>query len=231
MEALSPPSLTPSRHRERQSESPSIIQKILAEGMVAHIGFVRDGWPVVIPFHYGLGDLGDGNGVQMLVHGSTGGRAFLTAASSEDGIPVSVCVSFNDGLVLGRSAYNTGARYRSVVAFGRARLVPAELRPLALDLLMDHILTGRRDEVRTSTRKEIASTAVLSIPLDHASAKVAATSMGDSDEDEEDLAIWAGVIPVTVRAGTPVASPLTKNPRQVPESVRAFVARMNGDDD
>ncbi|MCL2482167.1 MAG: pyridoxamine 5'-phosphate oxidase family protein [Propionibacteriaceae bacterium] len=228
MDELSRPGLTPSRHRERQSEDPRVILEILAQAMVAHIGFVRDGWPLVLPFHYGLGDLGDGHGMQMLVHGSTGGRAFLTAAASQDGIPVSVCVSFNDGLVLGRSAYNTGAWYRSVVAFGRARLVPADRRSLALDLLMDHILPGRRDEVRAPTSKEIAATALLSIPLDHASAKVAATSLGDSDEDE-DRGIWAGVIPLAIRAGTPVASPDTTIPLQVPDSVRRLVARLNQD--
>jgi len=221
------PSVDVSRHADRQGDW-AAARAILAEGMVAHLGFIRDGWPVVLPFHYGIGDLGDGRGEQMIVHGSTGGRAFLDAARGEPGVPVSVCVSFNDALVLGRSQYATGARYRSVVAFGHARLVPPESEQLALDILMDHIIPGRRDEVRPPTRKEVAQTALLAIPLDHASVKVAGTATGEDSDDGEDRAIWAGILPLRTVAGAPVASPETLNPDNVPKSVRSFLAAHDG---
>jgi nitroimidazol reductase NimA-like FMN-containing flavoprotein (pyridoxamine 5'-phosphate oxidase superfamily) len=224
--ALPLPNLVGSRHRERLTDDAAIVRAILDEGMIAHIGFVRDGWPTVLPFHYGVGDIGDG--LQMIIHGSTGGRAFLDAAASDAGVPVSVCVSINDGLVLGRSTYETGAHYRSVVAFGNARSVPAEARVAALDILMDHILPGRRAEVRESTAKEVAATAVLAIPLTHARAKTASTSTGETFDDGEDRAVWAGVIPLAMRAGSPVAAPETTHPNEVPPSVRAFIDRLNG---
>jgi nitroimidazol reductase NimA-like FMN-containing flavoprotein (pyridoxamine 5'-phosphate oxidase superfamily) len=191
--------------------------------MIAHVGFVRDGWPVVLPFHYGLADLGDGQDEQLVIHGSAGGRAFLDAAGDK-GVRVSVAVTLNDGLVLGRSAYDTGAHYRCVVAYGYARLVPPELRPLALDRLLDHIVPGRRAEVRASTPKEIAATALLAIPLDHASAKVAVTSTGETPGDGEDRRVWAGVVPFSQRAGGPVAAPETEFPDDLPPSVRALLA-------
>jgi len=218
------PGLQASRLRERQSSQMDQILAILREQMVAHIGFVREGWPVVLPFHYGVGDLGDGHGEQMIIHGSTGGRAFLDAAASDEGVPVSVCVSLNDGLVLGRSTYTIGARYRSVVAYGHARPVPADLRPRAFEILIDHVIPGRRREVRDATEKEKAATALLAIPLDHASAKSASTSTGEKPDDGEDRRVWAGIIPLALRADTPVPAPETV-PQDLPESVRSFLIR------
>jgi len=224
---ISLPDLQVSRLRERQSYDSGVIRAILTEAMIAHIGFVRDGWPVVLPFHYGLGDLGDGRGEQMIIHGSTGGRAFLDAAAAEEGVAVSVCVCLNDGLVLGRSASEIGARFRSVVAYGHASPVPTDLRPRAFEILVDHVIPGWRDEVRPAADKEKAAVALLRIPMDHASAKVASTKTGDKDGDGEDRRIWAGVVPLAVRAGTPIPSPETLDPDAVPESVRAFLIRMN----
>ena len=224
---ISLPSLQVSRHQDRASDDRDVIRAILKEGMIAHIGFVRDGWPVVLPFHYGFGDIGDGRGEQMIIHGSTGGRAFLDAAASDEGVPVSVCVSLNDGLVLGRSTYDIGAHFRSVVAYGHATTVPDALRERAIEVLVDHVIPGRRSEVDKGTDKELAATALLRIPMDHAGAKVSSTKRGDKDDDGNDRHIWAGVIPLAVHAGTPIPSPETLDPDAVPESVRAFVARMN----
>jgi len=223
---ISLPSLRVSRHPERACDDRDVIRAILKEGMIAHIGFVRDGWPVVLPFHYGFGDIGDGHGEQMIIHGSTGGRAFLDAAASDEGVPVSVCVSLNDGIVLGRSTYDIGAHFRSVVAYGHATPVPDAWRHEALDVLIDQAIPGRRTEVNRGTDKEFAATALLRIPMDHAGAKISSTRTGDKD-DGNDRHVWAGVIPLAVRAGAPIPSPETLDPDAVPESVRAFVARTN----
>jgi len=226
---VSLPALAPSRHADRESHDPAVVRAILAEAMIVHLGVVRDGWPVVLPFHFGLADLGDGNGEQMIIHGSTGGRVFLDAAASEQGVRVSACVTHNDGLVLGRSTYNTGAHYRSVVLYGYARRVPDEYRLIALDALTEHIIPGRVGEVRPATRKELAQTALLAIPLDHASAKVADTSTGEQPGDGEDRTVWAGIVPLGVTAGTPVAAPENLSPEEIPASVRGLMARLNRD--
>jgi nitroimidazol reductase NimA-like FMN-containing flavoprotein (pyridoxamine 5'-phosphate oxidase superfamily) len=196
--------------------------------MVAQGGCVRPGWPVVLPVPYGVGDLGDGRGEQVVIHGSTGGRAFLDAAASPKGVRVCLCVSLNDALVVGRSLYDIGAHYRSVVAYGRARLVPVELRAAALEILVNHILPGRADEVRPHRAKELAATALLAIGLDQVSAKVARTSTGESADDGEDRTVWAGVVPLARRAGPPVAAPETVRPDDLPGSVQAFVERWAG---
>ena len=221
------PSLAASRHRDRQSSDPALIRAILTQAMIVHLGFIRDGWPVVLPFHFGLGDPGDGRGEQLIIHGSTGGRAFLDAAL-ETGVPVSACISLNDGLVLGRSVYETGARYRSVVAYGYARRLPAAYRQAGLDILMNHVIPGRVDEVRPPSAKELDATALLGLPLDHAAAKVADTNTGDTPGDGEDRAIWAGIVPLRLVALPPVPSPETAGSTQVPASVRAFLAVHQG---
>jgi len=130
-------------------------------------------------------------------------------------------------LVVGRSVYHLGAHYRSVVAFGYARTVPVEYRTLALDALVNQILPGRTEEVRPITRAELAATALVAIPLDHASAKVANTNNGENPDDGEDRTVWAGVIPLSVQARTPVPSPETVHPTNLPPSVQAFLTKWS----
>jgi len=224
------PLLSASRLAERQSTDPAVVQAVLSAGLIAHLGLLRDGWPVVLPFHYGVGDLGDGRGQVMIVHGSTGGGVFLQAVSAGTtaGVPVSVCVTLNDGLVVGRSLCNLGAHYRSVIAFGWAQLVPAELKQRALDILVDHILPGRRGEVPFASAKELAATALLAIDMDHVSAKVADSKNGDSPGEDEDRSIWAGVVPLVTATGQPVAAPMCAHPADLPASVQSLLARFGG---
>ncbi|MDR1806884.1 MAG: pyridoxamine 5'-phosphate oxidase family protein [Propionibacteriaceae bacterium] len=220
------PNLAVTRYSERQSYDPAALAAILNEAMIAHVGFVRNGWPVVLPFLHALGDLRDGQGPQLLLHGSPVGGIFDQAGTT--GIDVSVCVSLLDGLVFARSAYASGALYRSAVIFGRARIVPPDLRPTALGFLTDHIMPGRRAEIRPMRGKEVAATAVLAVGLTQATVKIAAESTGEQPGDGEDRGVWAGVVPLAVRAGDPRPSPETQNPMAVPPSVQAFVDRLNG---
>jgi nitroimidazol reductase NimA-like FMN-containing flavoprotein (pyridoxamine 5'-phosphate oxidase superfamily) len=219
------PSLTVRRLRERQSEDPGALAAILAEGCLAYVGFVRDGWPVVLPFLYGVGDFGGGAGPQLLLHGSTGAGLFLDARS---GVDVSVCIAHLDGLIYARSMFSAGANYRSAVVFGTARLVPDEHKVRALDLLSDHVMPGRRAEVRPMYEREVAATAILAVSLREASVKLRTGGGQDLSQDGEDPTIWAGVLPLGVRAGDPVASAETAFPAAIPDSVRTLMARLNG---
>jgi nitroimidazol reductase NimA-like FMN-containing flavoprotein (pyridoxamine 5'-phosphate oxidase superfamily) len=219
------PNLAVSRHQERQSADPVALAAILDEALVAHVGFVSRGWPVVLPFFHAVGDLRDGHGPQLLLHGSPTGGIFEQAGSR--GVDVSVCVSLLDGIVFGRSAMATSAHYRSVVIFGRASLVAPDLLPLALGYLTDHVVPGRRSEVRPMKAKEIEATAVLAVGLTQASVKIAYDNLGEQPGDGEDRSVWAGVVPISLRAGEPQASPETQNPTLIPQSVQGFVDRLN----
>ncbi len=190
---------TPTRYRDRASYDRELVHSILDAGYVCHLGFLRDGAPVVLPTLYGR------IGERLYVHGSTGSRP-LRSAGREDGpgMPVCVTVTHLDGLVLARSAFHHSLNYRSVVVHGTARPVTEEdeLRA-ALDALVDQVVPGRAADSRPPTAKELAATAVLRIDLTEVSAKVRAAGPGD---DEEDLALpyWSGVVPVTTAYGTPV---------------------------
>lgn len=202
---MTTPSLTVRRKRDRQSHERAVLDQILREALVAHVGFVRDGAPVVLPFLCGVGDLGDGP--VLLLHGSTGGGLFLDAGA--EGLPVAATITHLDGLVYARSTHDSSANYRSAMITGRATVVPREQRVEALWQVADHAMPGRRAEVREMAEKEVAATTVLQVPLDRYSVKVRFDGVGDGIDDGEDHRVWAGVLPLALRAGTPQTSAVT----------------------
>ncbi|MEU6127462.1 pyridoxamine 5'-phosphate oxidase family protein [Streptomyces sp. NPDC047123] len=183
----------PTRSRERASYDHESVHAILDEAYVCHLGFVRDGAPVVLPTLYGR--VGD----RLYVHGSTGSRPLRRAGAAADrdpGLQVCLTVTHVDGLVLARSAFHHSINYRSVVVHGTAHQVtdPEEKR-LALDALVDHVVPGRSADSRPADTKELAATAVLRLDLNEVSAK--ARTGGPNDEPEDmDLPHWAGVVPL-----------------------------------
>ncbi len=211
------------RKRDRQRFDAESLERILADGFVAHVGLIRDGHPVVLPFLYGVGDLGDGGGRQLLLHGSTGGGLLLDAR--EAGLAICATITHVDSLVLAVSTFDSSADYRSAAIFGTAAVVPAELKWDALRIISEHVVPGRTSEVRDMTEHEIRQTQVLRVPLDHASVKVREGGIDDAPDDGEDHAVWSGVVPLALRAGAPATSAATN--ASVPDSVRALVARLS----
>ncbi|MGW2648750.1 pyridoxamine 5'-phosphate oxidase family protein [Streptomyces sp. NPDC001393] len=180
----------PTRSAGRASYDRELVHAILDEGYVCHLGFVRDGAPVVLPTLYGR------VGERLYVHGSTGSRPLRMTGEADPGLPVCLTVTHVDGLVLARSAFHHSINYRSVVVHGIARQVTdPEERRLALDTLVDHVVPGRAADSRPANKKELAATAVIRLDLDEVSAKVRS---GGANDDPEDLALphWAGVVPL-----------------------------------
>jgi uncharacterized protein len=174
------------------------VDAILDEALISHVAFVHDGAPVVIPtLHARLRD-------RLYLHGSAASRMLRTL---ERGAPVCVTATLVDGLVLARSAFHHSVNYRSVVVFGHARAVePQEERLKALELFTEKLVPGRWADVRPPTRQELKGTKVLSLPLDEASAKVRTGPPIDDDEDY-DLPVWAGVLPLETAVAPPVPDP------------------------
>ncbi|MFD3549432.1 pyridoxamine 5'-phosphate oxidase family protein [Streptomyces sp. NPDC058655] len=188
----------PTRSRERARYDRETVHAILDEACVCHLGFVRDGAPVVLPTLFAR------VGETLYVHGSTGSRPLRAAGQADPGLPVCLTVTHLDGLVLARSAFHHSLNYRSVVVHGTARQVTdeAECR-LALDALVDHVVPGRSADSRPANARELAATAVLRLDLAEVSAKI---RTGGPNDDAEDLALphWAGVVPVAPAYGVPV---------------------------
>ncbi|MFF9844461.1 pyridoxamine 5'-phosphate oxidase family protein [Streptomyces sp. NPDC013740] len=190
----------PTRSAQRASYDRALVHSILDETYVCHLGFVRDGAPVVLPTLYGR------IGERLYVHGSTGSRPLRAAGRGEGapGLPVCLTVTHVDGLVLAKSAFHHSLNYRSVVVHGTAHPVTdAEELRTALDALVDHVVPGRSADSRPGNAKELAATAVLRLDLDEVSAKVRTGGPNDDPEDGV-LPHWAGVVPVQRRYGTPV---------------------------
>ena len=174
------------------------VYKILDEGFICHVGFVIEGQPFVIPTGYARA--GDG----LYIHGSQASRMLRTL---RDGVDVCVTVTLVDGLVMARSAFHHSINYRSVVVFGRALLVDdAEEKMEALRLFTEHVVPGRWAEVRWPNESEMKATMVLRLPLVEASAKVRTGPPVDDEEDYE-LSVWAGVLPLKLETETPVKDP------------------------
>jgi uncharacterized protein len=186
------------RAPERGAYDREQIDTILDAGLVCHLGFVHDGHPFVIPTLYGR--VGD----EVYVHGSSASRMLRRLG---DGVDACLTVTLVDGLVLARSIFHHSINYRSVVVLGRAVEVGDSGEKLrALESFGERILPGRWAEVRPPTRQELKATSILRLPLDEASAKLRAGPPKDEEEDY-DLRVWAGVIPLALRAGKPQADP------------------------
>ncbi|WP_405739028.1 pyridoxamine 5'-phosphate oxidase family protein [Streptomyces sp. NBC_01525] len=190
----------PTRSADRAAYDQETVHAILDEGYVCHLGFLRDGAPVVLPTLYGR--VGD----RLYLHGSTGSRPLRAAGEPDPGLAVCVTVTHVDGLVLAKSAFHHSINYRSVVVHGTAHQVtdPRE-KTAALDALIDHVLPGRSADSRPGNAKELAATAVIRLDLREVSAKI---RTGGPNDEPEDLALphWAGVLPVAPVYGTPIPS-------------------------
>jgi nitroimidazol reductase NimA-like FMN-containing flavoprotein (pyridoxamine 5'-phosphate oxidase superfamily) len=204
------------RRSDRASYDRAAIHALLDGALVAHVGFIDAGRPIVIPMIYGrVGDL-------LYLHGA---KAARFAKAMAPGLPVCLTVTLLDGIVVGRSAFHMSMNYRSAVIHGHASLV-TDLGEAgrALAAITNHALPGRWSEVRPMLDKEAKATAVLRLTVEAASLK---SREGPPVDDSEDYAlpIWAGVVPLAVRAGQPLNDGAVSPDTPVPESVKAFLSR------
>jgi nitroimidazol reductase NimA-like FMN-containing flavoprotein (pyridoxamine 5'-phosphate oxidase superfamily) len=187
---------TVKRHPERGVYDPSTIDAILDEALICHVGFVHDGQPFVIPtIHARDGDT-------LYLHGSPGSRMLRNL---KEGIDVCVTATLLDGLVLARSVYHHSMNYRSVVVLGRASEVAEPTEKLhAMECVVEHVVRGRWHDARQPSDSELKGTTILALSLDEASAKIRSGGPKD-DEDDLELPVWAGVIPLALQPRPPIA--------------------------
>jgi uncharacterized protein len=198
---------------DRAAYDSETVFRILDEGFICHIGFVADGQPYVIPTGYARVE------DTLYVHGSAASRMLRTLAG---GVQLCVTVTLVDGLVLARSAFHHSVNYRSVVILGRATPVEdlaGKLR--ALEAFTEHIVRGRWKDVRQPTESELKATTVLALPLNEVSAKIRTGPPKDEEEDYQ-LPIWAGVLPLALIPGAPARDPKMTVEIAPPEYLRSY---------
>jgi len=188
------------------------VEAIVDAALVAHVGTIRDGAPVVIPM------LAVRDADWLLLHGAPASGTFRRGRGRQ----VCVTMTLLDGLVLARSAFHHSLNYRSVVILGRAEVIrDAVERERALEILMERLVPGRQAQLRPTSEAEIKQTAVMRISLAHASTKIRTGPPVDEDEDY-DWPVWAGVVPVKTVLGQPQPDPRLVEGVGLPADVEAL---------
>lgn len=219
--SLKTPATTVKRVPKRGHYDPATIHQILDKAYLAHIGFVAEGQPYVIPTLYGR------KGVTLYLHGATTSRLLKNIVNQK----ICLTVSLIDGLVLARSAFHHSMNYRSVVLLGQPELVEdLEEKELGLKVISDHLIAGRWEEVRTPNAKELKATAVLKITIQEGSAKIRTGHPVDDKEDYE-LDIWAGQVPLSMVAAAPIADELLGEGIPISPSVEAYLKQHGWKED
>lgn len=168
------------------------VHRILDAGVVAHVAFIQDGAPIVVPMIYGR------DGGTIYLHGARKARVIRLLEQTDQAC---LNVTLLDGIVLARSAFNSSMNYRSVTVFGKPTLVEGNEDKLhAMNLISEHSMPGRWSELRDSHDREVKMTGVIALKIESASAKISA-GKPDDDEADYEIPVWAGVLPVTTTIG------------------------------
>jgi hypothetical protein len=201
--------------RYKASDSVSDLHSILDDNLVAHVGVVLDGAPLVIPMAYGR------SGNEIFLHGSAGSRLMRLLATEPE-----VCVSITElnALKVARSNFNSGMHYRAVVLFGKVKVVPLDQKQRALDVVSDAMIPGRVSEARPTTKKEVAATLILALSLNEASVKISVNEVDDPEADMN-LGFWSGAIPLRSTADAAIPADPESASLPVPKSVQRFISK------
>ncbi len=173
--------------REKANYDRDTVHRILDSALIASVGFVQDGQPVVVPMLFGR------EGETLFLHGARKARVIRLLEST-----TTACLNVThvDGLVFARSAFNSSMNYRSATVFGTPRLVEGMEEKLhALKVIAESTMPGRWGEVRDSHINEIKKTGVIALDIESASAKLA-NGMPKDEEEDYAIPIWAGVLPL-----------------------------------
>jgi nitroimidazol reductase NimA-like FMN-containing flavoprotein (pyridoxamine 5'-phosphate oxidase superfamily) len=186
------------RGAKRASYDEELVHSIIDEALICHVGTKLADKPMVQPtVHWREGN-------RLFIHGHSKNGLFMGLLAGEEAC---ITITLLDGLVLARSSFHHSANYRSVMIFSKATLIEDEAeKSRLLDLMMKKITPDRFDEIRGPNPQELKATSVLAFDLKEVSAKVRTGPPVDDDEDYE-LPVWAGVVPLTLQRGEPIDDP------------------------
>jgi nitroimidazol reductase NimA-like FMN-containing flavoprotein (pyridoxamine 5'-phosphate oxidase superfamily) len=209
---------THKRARHHGVAERAALVDVLQSAKLCHMGVTVGGVPMVFPTAYGFDLDGPDRDGSIYVHGSVASRSL--APDSE----ICITITILDGLVLARSGFHHSMNYRSGVIVGSPRVVTDnDERVKALDLIVDQVVPGRSQHLRDHTRKEMAATVVLALPLYEASVKARTGGPGDDAADIGVETIWAGVVPVSSQFSQPIPSDDLDSGIEIPEHISTML--------
>jgi nitroimidazol reductase NimA-like FMN-containing flavoprotein (pyridoxamine 5'-phosphate oxidase superfamily) len=204
---------------ERGQYDQETIYGIVDDALICHAGFVQEGRPYVIPTLHAR------RGNEILLHGATTSRLIRHVQAGHE-----VCLTMThvDGIVLARSVFHHSINYRSAVLFGKGYLVAGDDATMAaLEQFTERLMPGRWADARSPNRKELKATAVVAVPIELASAKVRSGGPGEEEADYA-LPVWAGVLPITQKVGSPEADSKLPDDITVPDYVVKYISDRSG---
>lgn len=205
--------------REKAAYDRETIHAILDSAMLAHVAFVEDGQPLVVPMLFGR------EGETVFLHGARKARIIRLLESTGTAC---LNVTHVDGLVFARSAFNSSMNYRSTTIFGPARLIDAEQEKLhALRVITECTMPGRWAELRDPLVNEVKMTGIIAVDIESASAKVS-TGMPEDEPEDYDIPVWAGVLPLETRLATLQTDDRVLDGVEPSEAVRKMQGRRIG---
>lgn len=203
--------------REYAAYDKEIVHRVLDAGLVASVGFVQDGAPVVVPMIFGR------DGETIYLHGARKARIIRLLEQTRQAC---INVTLLDGIVFARSTFNSSMNYRSATVFGAATLVNGHEEKLAaMRVISEHTMPGRWEEVRDSHEREVKMTGVVAVKIEAASAKTT-TGMPDDEDEDYDIPIWAGVLPIENRLTTLQSDDRLIDGVEPSDAVRALEDRL-----
>ncbi|NHP13868.1 pyridoxamine 5'-phosphate oxidase family protein [Rhodococcus sp. IC4_135] len=209
---------THKRARHHGVAERAALVDVLQSAKLCHMGVTVGGVPMVFPTAYGFDLDGPDRDGSIYVHGSVASRSL--APDSE----ICITITILDGLVLARSGFHHSMNYRSGVIVGSPRVVTDnDERVKALNLIVDQVAPGRSQHLRDHTRKEMAATVVLALPLYEASVKARTGGPGDDAADIGVETIWAGVVPVSSQFSQPIPSDDLDSGIEIPEHISTML--------
>ncbi|MBP1158036.1 MULTISPECIES: pyridoxamine 5'-phosphate oxidase family protein [unclassified Rhodococcus (in: high G+C Gram-positive bacteria)] len=200
---------TITRHPERSMLDRTQLDAVLDAAVVGTLATVVDGMPWAVPMLYAR------DGDRIILHGSTGAGALRQVAS---GAPAALCVALLDGIVVADNLFNSSANYRSAVVRGHLIALTRDESADALNALSDALIPGRSAEVRGHTKKELAATLTIALPISAGGWTVKVRNAPPSEPNRVGDA-WAGVVPLRTVAGAPIPAPWVDGDTPVPASV------------
>ena len=202
------------RHPERGSFDKETIYKIIDEERYCHVSFLQDNKPFIIPTIHARMDN------NIILHGAKASRMLKHISAGNE---VCIAITLMDGLVLARSVFHHSMNYRSVVIFGKGEeVMNKEAKLSALQAVTDHLLPGRWKDARQPNEKELNSTTVVSVKIEEASAKIRTGPPKDEEEDY-DLPVWAGVLPLIPMLSEPVHDPDQNEDILLPDYIKKLL--------
>ena len=205
---------TINRKPKRAHYDKKTLYSIIDSALICHVSYIHDGEPRVIPTAFARVEN------EIFIHGS---RVAGNIKALATGIMASICVTRLDGLVLARSGFNHSMNYRSVIIYGSGIEVDdKEEKYSILNKFMDYLIPGRsEDGLKPISKQDINATTLIRYTLNEMSAKIRTGHPIDDDEDYN-LPVWAGVIPIFRQFGEPITDPKMRHSVSIPDFVKNY---------